>query len=85
MTTRDKLIFLSGITRILHHFSIPIHNSPYYTTIGAIDASSVWQSEAQFQLKQPCVEIAVPAASVVPSTFAPSSSAGGVILEAITV
>ena len=53
--------------------------------MGAIDEGSVWQSEAQFRLKRPCVETTVPAASVVPSTFAPSSSAGGVILEAITV
>ena len=40
-TTRDKLIFPSVITRILRHFSIPIPDSPYFTTMGAISASSV--------------------------------------------
>ena len=45
--TRDKLIFPSVITRILHHFSIPIPDSPLYTIIGAISAASVWWSEAQ--------------------------------------
>ena len=34
--THDKLIFLSAITWILHHFSIPIPDSPYFTTMGAI-------------------------------------------------
>ena len=37
----DKLIFPLAITRILRHFSIPIPNSPYYTTMGAIDVGSV--------------------------------------------
>ena len=46
--TRDKLIFASVITRILRQFSIPILDSPHYTTIGAINASSVRRSEAQF-------------------------------------
>ena len=34
--THDKLIFLSSITRILRHISIPIPDSPYFTTMGAI-------------------------------------------------
>ena len=46
MATRDKLIFLSAITWILHHFSIPIPNSPYYTTMGAINVGFVQWSEA---------------------------------------
>ena len=46
--TGDKLIFPSAITRILRHFSIPILNSPYFTTMGAIDISSIQRSEAQF-------------------------------------
>ena len=46
--TGDKLIFPSAITGILRHFSIPILNSPYFTTMGAIDAGSVRRSEAQF-------------------------------------
>ena len=45
--TRDKLIFPSTITRILRHFSIPIPDSPYFTVIGAISATSVWWSKAQ--------------------------------------
>ena len=48
-TTRDKLIFPSAITRILHHFSIPIPDSPYFTTMGAISTSSVWWSKAQLR------------------------------------
>ena len=46
MATRDKLIFPSTIMRILHHFSTSIPDSPYYTTMGAIDVDSVWRSEA---------------------------------------
>ena len=45
-TTRDKHIYPSVITRIRHHFSKPIPVSPYYTTMGVIDASSIRQSEA---------------------------------------
>ena len=41
MVTHDKFIFHSAITRILHHFSIPIPDSPYYTTRSANDADSV--------------------------------------------
>ena len=44
--TRDKLIFPSAITRILRHFSIPIPNFPYFTTMGAISTDSVQRSEA---------------------------------------
>ena len=39
--THDKLIFPSAITWILHHFSIPIPNSPYFTVIGAISVAFV--------------------------------------------
>ena len=45
--TRDKLIFLSTITWILRHFSIPILDSPYFTIMGAISAASVQWTEAQ--------------------------------------
>ena len=81
--THDKLIFPSAITQILSHFSIPILDSPYYTTMGAIDASFIQRSEAQLQLKWPLVESTGPVAPVVPSTFALSSSTGEVTLEAI--
>ena len=46
MTTRDKLIFPSAITRILRHFSIYIPDSPYYTIMGATNDNSVQRSEA---------------------------------------
>ena len=85
MATYDKLIFPLAITRILHHFSIPIPDSSYCTTLGAIDTGSVRRSEAQLRLKRPHVETTDPAASAVPSTFAPSSSTGGVTLKAIMV
>ena len=83
MTTRDKLIFPSAITRILRHFSIYIPDSPYYTIMGATNDNSVQRSEAQLRPKRPWMETIDPAASVVPSTSASSSLAGGVTLEAI--
>ena len=46
MATYDKLIFPLAIMHILHHFSISIPDSPYYTTMGAISVGSVRQSEA---------------------------------------
>ena len=69
--------------RILRHFSIPIPDSPYFTTMGAVDAGSVWRSEAQLRPKRPHVESTGPTASAVPSSFSPSSSTGDVTLEAI--
>ena len=80
--TYDKLIFLSAITRILRHFSIPNHDSPYFTIMGAISAESVRRSEAQLRLKRPRTKMIDPTTSAIPSTFAPSS-ASGVTLEAI--
>ena len=68
---------------ILCHFSIPIPDSPYYTTMGAIDPGSVWRSKAQLRPKRPCVESTGLTASAVPSSFAPSSSTGDVTLEVI--
>ena len=52
-TTRDKLIFPSIITRILHHFSIPFPISPHFSVMGAIDAATVRQSEPQLRLRWP--------------------------------
>ena len=49
----------------------------------AINVGSIRWSKAQLRSKQPHVESTGPAASVVPSTFAPSSSTGGMTLEAI--
>ena len=39
--TRDKLIFPSAITRILHHFSIPFLVSDHFHVMCAIDAATV--------------------------------------------
>ena len=81
--THNKLIFPSTIMRILHHFSIPIPDSPYFTIIGAISAASVRRSKAQLLLKRPRTKTIDPAAPAVPSTSTPSSSGGGVTLKAI--
>ena len=81
--TRDKLIFPSTITRILRHFSIHIPDSPYYTTMGTIDAGSVQRNEAQLQPKWPPLESIDPAASAIPSTSTPFSLTSDVTLEAI--
>ena len=51
--------------------------------MGAINADSIWRSEAQLRPKRPHVGTINLATSAVPSTFAPSSSTGGVTLEAI--
>ena len=39
--TRDKFIFPSAITRIIHHSSVPYLESTHFTIIGAISATSV--------------------------------------------
>ena len=51
--------------------------------MGAISTVTVRQSEAQLRLKWPRIETATPPAFSAPSTFAPSSSVGGVTLEAV--
>ena len=79
--TSDKLIFLLAITRILHHFSVPFPVSDHFNVIGAIDAATVKRSEAQLCLRRS--GSAAPPTPSTPSTFAPSSSAGGVTLDAI--
>ena len=47
--SRDKLIFPSAITRILHHFSVPFPVSDHFTHICAIDYATLKRSEAQFR------------------------------------
>ena len=81
--TRDKLIFPSAITRILHHFFIHFPFSPYFSMMGAIDATTVRQSKAQLRPRQPQTQMVAPPTSYAPSTSAPSSSVGGVTLEAV--
>ena len=81
--TRDKLIFLSSITRLLRHFSVSYPESPYFAVMCAIDVAIVKQSEAQLRPKWPRTAIVTLPASFAPSTSAPSSSVGGVTLEAV--
>ena len=81
--TYDMLIFHSAITRIIRHSSISYPKSNHFSIMHAIDASTVRQSEAQLRPKQPWIETVTPFARSTPSTSAPSSSAGGVTLEAI--
>ena len=47
--SRDKLIFPSTITRILHHFFVPSPSSDHFTVMCAINYTTVKRSEAQFQ------------------------------------
>ena len=77
MATRDKLIFPSAITWLLHHFSVSYPKSPHFTFMCAIDAATVKRSIAQLRSRQPSTETVAPPASTAPSTSAPSSSVGG--------
>jgi len=81
--THDKLIFPSAIMRLLRHLSISYLKSLHFTFMRAIDAAIIKRSFAQLRLRQPRTEKATPAASTTLSTSAPSSSTGGVTLEAI--
>ena len=69
--------------RILRHKSVSYPESPHFTVMCAISTVTVRQSEAQLRLKWPRIETATPPAFSAPSTFAPSSSVGGVTLEAV--
>ena len=84
-TTCDKLIFSSAstITRIICHSSISYPEFAHFTIMGAISAVSVRRNEAQLRLKQPWTETATPLTHSTSSTSTPSSSAGGVMHEAI--
>ena len=83
LATCDKLIFLSDITRILRHSSIPFPLSNHFHFMGAIDAATVKRSEAQFRSRQS--GSAAPPTPLALSTSAPSSSVGGMTLNAIMV
>ena len=41
MATRDKLIFPSAITRLLHHFSVSYPESPHFSFMCVIDAATI--------------------------------------------
>ena len=51
--------------------------------MGAINATTVRQSDAQLRLRQTQTEMTAPPASSAPPTSTPSSSASGVTLDAI--
>ena len=46
--SRDKLIFLSAITRFLRHFFVPFPSFDHFTVMCAIDYATVKRSEASF-------------------------------------
>ena len=75
---RDKFIFPSAITQILHHFSVSYPESTYFSVKCAIDVATVRRSKAQLQPKLPRTETATPLAS-----SAPSSIADGVTLDLV--
>ena len=81
--TRDKFIIPSTIMQILRHFSISLPYSLHFSMMCAIDATIVQRSEAQLKPRQHWTETATPLTSTAPSTSVPSSSAGGMTLEAI--
>ena len=80
-TTHDKLIFPSAITRILRHFPVPFLVSNHFHVMYAIDDATIKRSEAQFCSRQS--SSVAPPIPLAPSTFAPSTSVGGVTLDAI--
>ena len=82
-TAYDKLIFLSAITWILRHFSVPFPVSPYFSMMCAIDAATIRWSKAQLRPRWPQTQMSAPPTSLAPSTSTPSSSAGGVTFDAI--
>ena len=83
ITTRDKLIFPSAITRILCHFFVSYPKSPYFLVMCATDATTVRWSEAQLRPRQPRTNTTTLPTSIALSTSSPLSSACGVTLEAI--
>ena len=68
MTTCDKLIFVSAITRIIRHASVSYPESTHFSIIGAISGASIRWSEAQLRPKRSQTETTTPSASSAPST-----------------
>ena len=73
LVSRDKFIFPSAITRILHHFFIPFPSSDHFTIMCAIYYAIVKRSEAQLRSRQS--DSAAPSSLSTPSRSAPSISA----------
>ena len=82
-TTCDKLIFLSAITWILCHFSVPFPSSNHFLIMCANDYAIVKWSEAQFRLRR-FGTVALPT-PLAPSTSAPSPFLSGMTLKDIMV
>ena len=86
-TSRDKLIFLSAIMRILRHFSVSFPSSDHFTIMCVIDYATVKHSEAQFRSRQS--DSVAPSSHSTPSRSAPSafatSSSGDVSLGDVMV
>ena len=72
MTTCDKLIFPSAITRILHHFSVHFPSFAHFSIMCAIDAAIIKRSEVQFRSR--LTNLATPPSRTALSRFAPSTS-----------
>ena len=81
--SRDKLIFPSVITRILHHFSVPFPFSDHFPVMCVIDYAIVKRSEAQPQARQS--DLAAPPSRLAPSRSASSSSSSDVTLGEVRV
>ena len=73
--TRDKLIFPSAITRILHYALVSYPKSTHFSIMYAIDAMTVRRSEALLRPKRPRTKKTTP-----PTSSIPSSSASGMTL-----
>ena len=80
---RDKLIFHSAITRILHHFFVPFPLFDHFTFMCAINATTVKRSEAQFQSRRS--DSAAPPSHSTPSHSAPSTSASSSTMGDLTL
>ena len=65
--------------RILRHFSVPFPVLDHFYVMCAIDAATIKWKEAQFISRQSSTTS--PPTPSAPSTFAPSTSMGGVTLD----
>ena len=82
-TTHDKLIFPSAIIKLLCHFSVVYLESPQFSFMCVIDATTIKWSFAQLRSRQTQTQMTAPPTPSAPSTSALSSSAGGATLDAI--
>ena len=83
MTTRDKLIFPTAITRILCYFSISYPEFTQFSPMCALNVATVRRSKAQFRPKWPRTETTTLPASSAPSTSTHSLVASGVTFRAV--